>query len=215
MPEYGLKNYASPYLRKAVFDRLHPGAQVEYEVIPIEAAFPAGHYDGKGEAKEAIVCTITMADGTWVTGTKEVELKEYSKRSNKWVDVEQTAEQFTKDCTKALGRAMRDAGIPMHIDDLKALMQWIVALTNVAGARYVARTDDLVGSDDPDGDDEHPDAGSEPTTEQRVAARLAALDPPNKLEVANRAREELGVTNIMRAGGRAEELETMLDSLGY
>lgn len=213
MPEYGLPNYASPYLRKAVFDRIHPGSQVEYEVVPIADALPAGHADGGGKPEMAIMCTIVMADGTWVTGVKEIDLFEWSKRDRKWQPVEQSPEQFTKDCTKALGRALRDAGIPQKVDELKALMAWHVALTAPAQVRLLDKaTGEIVGSDDPDGDDD-PDAGVEQTGEQRLAAKFQALDGPLKADISTRAKSELGVTNVMRAGDHADTIEAWIDAI--
>ena len=104
-----LDGYASPHLRKAVFDKLHPNSQVEYEIIPLDEAFPHGHHEvaDESQAEEAIVCTIITETGQFFQGAKEIEL--FTKRkgpNNVWDPRPQTPVAYTVDCTKALGRAL-------------------------------------------------------------------------------------------------------------
>lgn len=220
-----LEGYASPHLRKSIFDRLHPGGIVEYEVIAIDEAFPRGHTawegdDGMGPT-EAIRCTIVCPDGSYVVGLKEIELQEQGK-DKRWRSVAQTPEQFTADCTKALGRALRDGGIPQKKTELDSLMRFTVALdaktppTPVAsrGRRIDTETGEILGNVGPD-DVDSPDAGSsdEPTPEQQVALDVSSLSGPNKAALSKRARDELGVTNLLRSGEHASAVSEMIREL--
>lgn len=217
--------YASPHLRKSIFDRLHPGALVEYEVIAIDEAFPRGHLDWAGDKDkgplEAIRCTIVCPDGSYVVGVKEIDLQEQGK-DKKWRDVLQTPEQFTADCTKALGRALRDGGIPQKVAELNALMKFTVALDAKAppapvvsrGRRIDAETGEILGNAGPD-DVDSPDAGSsdELTLEQQVALDVSSLSGANKAALSKRAKDELGVTNLLRSGEHASAVSEMIREL--
>lgn len=209
--------YASPMLRKAVFDRLHPGAEVTYRLVPIDEAYPDGHYDGKGDPTEAIVCTIICPDGWWIEGVKEVDRQEQGKDKN-WRPVEMTAEQYTADCTKALGRAMRDAGIPQKVDELMVLMRWITALDGKAAPTRASvdhSTGEIIsGTADPD-DVDGADAGSnaEPTLEEQTAEVVQKLSGADKAKLARIAKEELGVKNLMRSGDQAAAVLKLIGQL--
>jgi hypothetical protein len=216
MPEQrGLDNYASPILRAAVFRRLFPGAQVSYKVVPIGDAFPVGHTDYEGKASEAIRCEIVLADGTYVVAHKEIDKAERGRNRT------QTPEELAKDETKALGRALRDLGIPQRLTELKILMQWIVDMDgNVplsSGGVTVARTAALsVSSDDIDDSDDSADAGAEdPTVEQMVAMRFSQLNGASKAAVSKHARDTLGVANVMRAGEHADALLDYIDKKSW
>lgn len=209
------EGYASPMLRKGVFDRIYPGSTLQYDSVPIGKVFSSEHLEGtadhQGNAQEAIICTLSTTDGQFFVGVKEVMRREYIKKANKWEDVPQTPEQYTADCTKALGRALRDAGIPQKADELKALMQWIAQLNGAPmPTRSVnRRTGEIRGSADPD-DIDSPDAGGSDdlTLEQRVAVEVQGMTGPEKVRLAQWAKSEHGVTNINRAGAKAEELMT-------
>lgn len=224
----GLADYASPILRASVFRRLYPGAQISYTVVSIEDAFPMGHRDYEGKAMEAVRCEIVFADGTYIVAHKEVDLKDNRNR-----DIAQTPENLAKDETKALGRALRDAGIPQRLSELKLLMQWY---PNATRETSVVNTSSLVrpplsdsgvqeltngvanslaaafpGSS-VENDDDHADAGTEePTAEQQLARRFAMLDGPSKAALVSYARETLGVGNVLRAGEHVEALNAYLD----
>lgn len=209
----GLEGYVSPYLRKAVFDRMYPGSIVEYDVIPMAEAFPETHQRYPGKAEMAIRCTVIKPDGTYVVGYKEIDLAdEKSGRA-----IAQTPENFAKDQTKALGRALRDAGIPQKVDELQSLMRWHVALegrtpVSAKGLSIDHESGEIKGSANPD-DVDAPDAGAdEPTLEQRVAARISSLPDSDKPKVYGWAAER-GIKNMMRAGERSEELSAYLDTL--
>lgn len=202
----GLENYASPILRAAVFRRLYPGAMVSYEIVPIEDAFPAGHQDYEGKAKEAIRCEIVLADGTWVIAHKEMDLVERGRA------VVQTPEQLAKDETKALGRALRDLGIPQRLTELKELMRWVASMEGSAAptASTTSPSESPIGSDG-DNDDSADAGADDPTPEQILAQRFSRLTGAGKADVSKYARDELGVANVMRAGEHADALLGYLD----
>lgn len=222
MPERGLEDYASPILRASVFRRMYPGAQISYSVVDIADAFPMGHRDYEGKALEAVRCEIIFADGTYIVAHKEIDLKDNRNR-----DVLQTPENLAKDETKALGRALRDAGIPQRLSELKIVMQWYPnvsreTLANVVNTSSLVRPpiDGVVGVQDSLAEafpgsteiDDGADAGAdEPTVEQQLAKRFAMLDGPSKANVVAYAREMLGCGNVLRAGEHAEALMAWLD----
>lgn len=208
----GLEDYASPILRAAVFRQLFPGAQVSYSVIPIGNAFPLGHIEYEGKATEAVRCEIILADGTYVIAHKEMDKKEQLKSGTK--DVAQTPEQLAKDETKALGRALRDLGVPQRLSELKILMQWVTSM-NGRPATLAVTQHDVGGAETalaeafPGSEviDDSADAGSEdPTPEQLLAQRFAKLNGADKAHVAKFARDHFDVGNVMRAGEYAETL---------
>lgn len=208
----GLDNYASPILRAAVFRRLYPGAQVSYSIIPIGQAFPPGHTNYDGKATEAVRCEIVLADGTYVVAHKEIDKFDVSKY--KTVERTQTPEELAKDETKALGRALRDLGIPQRLTELKLLMQWIASMTGQPVQPSPAGA--VGGAPSPeesfDGDDDSADAGAEdPTPEQVLARQFAQLTGASKAAVSTYAREAFGVSNVMRAGEHAEDLLAYVD----
>lgn len=212
MAENALVNYASPYLRKRVFDQLYPDSEVSYEIIPIDEAFPSGHTDDPGGATEAVRCTIVTPSGWWVEGCKEIDLRDQRGRA-----VPQTPETYVKDQTKALGRALRDAGIPQKVDELMALMRWITALEgktplSAKGRPIDPDSGEISGSSDPDEVDS-PDAGVEPTLEQVLAMKFGQLNGADKRDVSTYAREELSVANVMRAGVHAEAILAFIDKM--
>ena len=212
----GLDDYASPILRASVFRRLNPGAQISYTVVPIGQAFPLGHHEYEGKATEAVRCEIVLADGTFVVAHKEIDKKDRGK------DVAQTPEQMAKDETKALGRALRDLGIPQRLSELKLVMQWIASMdgnvsrqTNTVpdqGVRpkTVTETIEAVFGDTTEEEDSADAGADEPTLEQIVAKQFALLEGPDKAAVVKYAREELGCSNVMRSGEHADALSVYI-----
>lgn len=204
----GLDDYGSPILRMAVFRQLNPGAQVYFSVVPIGQAFPPGHFDYEGKATEAVKCEIILANGSFIVAFKEIDKKDRGK------DIAQTPEQLAKDETKCLGRALRTAGIPQRLSELKILMQWVASMngspgrTPETGERTALET---ITSVFPDStvEDDAADAGTEePTSEQVLAQRFSRLPGADKMIVAKYARETFDVANVMRAG---EHADTLLD----
>lgn len=208
----GLADYASPILRAAVFRQLNPDAHITYTIVPIGQAFPEGHQEYEGKATEAVRCEIVWPDGRYVTAFKEIDKVDRGRTRA------QTPEELAKDETKALGRALRDCGIPQRLTELKLLMQWIasmsgapLAVTNVTNVEA-----STFGADDESGDveDDSPDAGSEPTVEQVLAERFSRLNGADKAAVFKHATE-LGVKNVMRAGEHAEALLAYIESYAW
>ena len=200
--------YASPHLRKAVLDKLHPYATTQAETVPIDEAFPPGHWQGEGQPIEAIVFTIFANDGlgTFWQGVKEIDTREQDKKSRTWRDREQTAEAWATDRTKAMGRALGDAGIPQRVPELRLLMSWIAELEGrpPALSRRVNSYTGEIGKEDIDA----PDAGGddEKSLAQIVAERVMGLDGPLKAHLSKMAREELGITNLMQSGEQAQDV---------
>jgi hypothetical protein len=221
MPERGLEDYASPILRAAVFHRIFPGAQIGYEVVDIADAFPMGHREYEGKAAEAVRCTIIFADGTFIVAHKEIDLRDRNRERP------QTPEELAKDETKALGRALRDAGIPQRLSELKLLMQWYPNAT----VGYVSNNSSpegpaLVTLSRPGPqesleaafpgstmEEDHADAGSdEPSPEQALARRFAMLEGGEKRVVVEYARE-LGCNNVMKAGDHVDAIVAFIEGL--
>ena len=211
----GLENYASPILRAAVYLRLHPGAEITYNIVPIGEAFPPGHREYEGKATEAVECTIINPDGSWVQAYKECDLVERGK------PVLQTPENLAKDQTKALGRALRDAGIPQKMSELQTLMRWIVALSpqtvQTAGLQDQPQqvdttTGEIMHGASQDVDD--PDAGNGDSLLELLQGRIAQLTPTEKVAVAKKARDEHGVANLMRPpDDKITEIHQVIDEM--
>ena len=110
--------YASPGLRWGLALEDHPGAWVEFtESTGKELGIPAS----AGGGDEAFcVATINFPDGSGrkpVVGYKPLKSKikgELDHPSDRWNIL----------CTKALGRALKRAGYPDDMTDLKALVVW-------------------------------------------------------------------------------------------
>lgn len=205
-----LDGYCSPIIRCAVFRQMHPGVQIEFKVVDIDGAFPLSFRAASGgttRPTEAVVCTATFADGTWVEAAREIDLEEQG-RDKKWRPIDMTPEYYAKVETKAMGRMLTKAGIPQKDFELRDLMRWLIALNgrpstpppapppgvNADGviidrAAFAAMPDDHV--DDPDADD------TTVTPAMELAAAIQALAPVVKAQLAKWAREELSIPNVM------------------
>lgn len=204
MPEpRGLLDYASPILRCAVFRQLNPTAQITYTVIPMSEAFPEGHREYEGKAVEAVRCEIVWPDGHYIVAHKEMDLVDRNRKQD------QTPEQLAKDESKALGRALRDAGIPQRLSELHDLMRWIASMHSPITSRPAAAERP---TDEGEPDEDSADAGAEdPTDEQVLASRFSQLAGADKAAVSKHARDVMGVANVMRAGEHADALLAYLD----
>lgn len=201
----GLADYASPILRCAVFRQLNPNAQITYTVIPMSEAFPEGHREYEGKAVEAVRCEIVWPDGHYIVAHKEMDLVDRGRKQD------QTPEQLAKDESKALGRALRDAGIPQRLSELHDLMRWIASMHSPITSRPAAAAERPTSTVDLD-DDDSADAGAEdPTDEQVLATRFSQLPGADKAAVSKHARDVMGVANVMRAGEHADALLAYLD----
>jgi len=110
----GLENFASPGLRWGLLLVDHPGATHEFNLVKgTDIGFPKQF----GGEKDFCLCTINFPerDGEQhapVSASKEAEIKRGE--SDEWVVI----------CTKTLGRALKKAGYPDDLEDLKDLMLW-------------------------------------------------------------------------------------------
>lgn len=127
------ETYASPGLRLALYRLDHPGApQPRFEEKPAAEVGQAGWLCDSSAvpAQRAstmvasfIVCTLDAGDGTDPDiGLKEVPSRE--KVGDSWGELQRTPETFEKLSTKALGRALKRAGYPADMDELRAVMAW-------------------------------------------------------------------------------------------
>lgn len=209
--------YVSPIARAALMHRMHPGAQISYDIVSMDEAFPRIAIDYQGGATHAVRCEIVWPDGRYVVAHKEIDMK--VKTRTGWGGPRAiTPEEIQKDETKALGRAMRDCGIPQKMDEFQALMRWIVALEGtqpLQTERKPALTATYVTTAVPDEDDGPVDADEDTLTpEQMLAEALALLDPAKRPAIAQRAKTDLGVGNVMRAGEHAPTILAWLHDEG-
>lgn len=106
--------YASPGLRWGLLQDDYPGANAEYELVTAEK-IPGGHPFAR-DGEKFVLCTIHFpadSDKSPAYGWKP--LSEARKQDD---------ESFAALRTKALGRALKDAGYPDKLTDLRALTVW-------------------------------------------------------------------------------------------
>lgn len=203
-----LANYASPILRMGVFQRMNPGTTVEFDVVPIEDSFVASFRSlprGCPEPPtEAIHCVIHLPSGGWFEAYREIDRFDYVKKD--WRRIEMTPEAYAKFQTKALGRCLTTAGVPMKMSELQTLMRFFVAAQPQAvqtarlpveeTVRHVRSAVDASGPED----DDSPDAGAsdEPSPLEELIARIDALPGHHKATVTRQARELHAITNVAR-----------------
>jgi len=204
----GPSNYASPLMRKAVHDRLHPGAFFEYERLPIDDSdIPEAYRRSEGpnvpEPTHVVRCTIIYPDGTWVSADREIDLVQKLKGGGTR-PIPSTPEAYFSAETKALGRALSRAGIPHQLTELQSLMRWAVALSDLpAPATAPPASEPAPGQ-------------VEPAPFAALLGRLEALDGPVKAAVTRVAREQHGITNIasLRDPAKIQTVHTLIDSMG-
>ena len=204
----GPSNYASPLMRKAVHDRLHPGAFFEYERLPIDDSdIPEAYRRSEGpnvpEPTHVVRCTIIYPDGTWVSADREIDLVQKLKGGGTR-PIPSTPEAYFSAETKALGRALSRAGIPHQLTELQSLMRWAVALSDPpAPATAPPASEPAPGQ-------------VEPAPFAALLGRLEALDGPVKAAVTRVAREQHGITNIasLRDPAKIQTVHTLIDSMG-
>ncbi len=220
-----LANYASPILRMGVFQRLNPGATVDFEVVAIEDAFCMSfRHQPRGcpePPTEAIRCVLVLATGAWFEAYREIDRFEYVKKD--WRRIEMTPETYAKFQTKALGRCLTTAGIPMKMSELQTLMRFFVAAQPqvVQTARLpieetVRHVRSAVDASSPE-DDDSPDAGAsdEPTPLEELIARIDALPGHHKATVTRQARELHGIANVarLREQDDIDRINAIIDAL--
>lgn len=162
MPD-GLPNYASPMLRWGLLLEDHPGATVEYDVVLGEHEGIPPQFGGSNEFVRAVIHIPGLPD---VAGCKEIPDTHVVKGKSQ--PFQRTSDNWQVLRTKALGRALKQAGYPDDLKDLKALMHWrerqaeVAAITAgytpkqlEAGDKDQALTD--AGKSDPEHADEDDD----------------------------------------------------------
>lgn len=171
-------NYMTPNLRWGLFLKDHPGAPApKFRVgtnAEAEQAMGVPADFQRDECGEGVtvwcVAVICYPDGTEAAeGWKEIPTKESTKNGSK--DFVRNAENWTKLCTMALGRALKRAGYPDSVADLRAFLLYEQRNVEIgmirAGqmpvaaieARSVDATARAAGVAEPDQD--RPDAGAE------------------------------------------------------
>jgi hypothetical protein len=114
------ESYASPGLRLGLLLEDHPDATYTFEMKSgAELGIPA-KFGGDGDF---CVCTIRFANG-------RSEVQAYKPLPEKG-----DAETWNTICTKTLGRALKRAGYPDDLRDLKALVLWRQREAEIAAIR--------------------------------------------------------------------------------
>lgn len=103
------ESYASPGLRLGLLLEDHPEATYTFEMMSGEDLGIPERFGGDGDF---CVCTITFANG-------RSKVQAYKPLPNKG-----DADTWNIICTKTLGRALKRAGYPDDLHDLKALVLW-------------------------------------------------------------------------------------------
>lgn len=106
----GIESYASPGLRWSILLEDHPGATYSFSLKKGSDLDIPASYGGDGDF---CVCTIVIPGGqnTVITAYKPIKPKG-------------NADEWNILCTKTLGRALKKAGYPDNMNDLKALVLW-------------------------------------------------------------------------------------------
>jgi hypothetical protein len=102
------ESYASPGLRLGLLLEDHPDATYEFRLATGDEIGVPEEYGG---SKKFCVCTITLGLGRDISAWKPVSGNG-------------TPDEWNVLCTKTLGRALKRAGYPDDLHDLKALVLW-------------------------------------------------------------------------------------------
>ncbi len=202
MPEISA-SYASPGLRWGLLVDDHPGAHHTFELV---AGADLGIPPDFGGAGQFCVATIIFpAD----SGREPV-------RGWKPAPARGSADDWNVLCTKTLGRALKKAGYPDHLPDLRALVHWrqrnaevaVIAAGMTPLAIEAGQDDEAldenqrpirVANDDDDAevpvghDDEAEDAElvdpDDPDLDHELLARVRAMPELQQTKVAEWARQ--------------------------
>lgn len=116
--------YASPNLRLALLLEDHPGTEVSWRTAPgTDIGVPATW----GGADEHVICTLTFPESSNlapIEAGKESVAGRTSKRRGRDHTEDPDSESWERISTIALGRALKRAGYPPDMDELRAKMLW-------------------------------------------------------------------------------------------
>jgi len=108
------EQYATPGLRWGLLQDDYPGANADYELVTADK-IPGGHPFARDDEK-FVLCTVSFpADSGKSPAYGWKPLSEARKQDD---------ESFAALRTKALGRALKDAGYPDKLTDLRVLTVW-------------------------------------------------------------------------------------------
>lgn len=114
-------SYASPGLRIGLLLEDHPTARVDYT---IEMGSDLGIPPEQGGDEQFVVASIVFGtDRHPAVGWKALSSRP-TKKDGSVQSFDHPSDQYNLNCTKALGRALKRAGYPDDIDDLRALVRW-------------------------------------------------------------------------------------------
>lgn len=164
-----LETFASPSLRWGLLLEDHPGATQSCEM---RQGSTLGIPDQFGGAGDFCACTITIPGREPVTAWKAVPGRG---EADIWVVA----------CTKTLGRALKKAGYPDDLNDLKGLMHWRQREAEIAailGGNVLAQgTKPLeieAGGKDADDDDTMDDDGDRNPPDDSVVGEIVEKSRP-------------------------------------
>lgn len=186
------ESYASPNLRAGLLLDDHPTATFRFEMV---TGTSLGIPERMGGDRDYCLCTISFNDGV-------------RPDRSAWKPVgrdEDTPDEWNKLCTKTLGRALKRAGYPDDMGDLKALVVWrqrtaeigainaghVLQAALPSAAKVEANPNDpamaaLNAAARPDGDDETSDAEivdeSLPSADEAEAMRADLHELRNGLD---------------------------------
>lgn len=116
------EQYASPGLRWGLLQDDYPGATNEFRLVTADG-IPGGHPFARDDER-FVLCTITFPEGTGKSPAYGWKPLSEARKSDD--------ESYAALRTKALGRAIKDAGYPDKLPDLKALTIWRKRTAEVA-----------------------------------------------------------------------------------
>lgn len=201
MPEaIDMTRYASPIVRMGMAMMLYPGMQVEF--FQADAKEWVRGMSGNGRFNDSrcdivIVCRIRLPDGLGTyDGWKEVNTK-----STSLVDL-------ASHRTKALGRALKQIGMPSVLPEMQLLMQYTALMRLDAKdpdvrSAVAALAQPILGAPPDEDEDEleEPEMSEEQLAQQAYAALWSGLSGSQRRELSDVLRKlDPPITNALRPG---------------
>lgn len=183
------ESYASPGLRVGLLLDDHPGAVITYrEGTAAECGVPSSW----GGDQQVVICRIERPGLPAVEAYKPVELK--VQRNGRTVDAVLDPDWWNVQSTKALGRALKRAGYPDDMKDLKALVHWrqrnaeVSATLSGSVPALPPGVDPETGELEAAGRADPDDVGADDVTEAEVVSFDSATATPGEMddEIAHR-----------------------------